>query len=119
MFSCHSYFFLLFVYQDGQTATIEVHRISSLLRDSRESQELSAFPGPLKPGETHKNNVIKFCERKIFSVAGRKDIADKETWEILVLLLRQKGQEEGSDLAELLLRHRERQEPVDGEIPGQ
>ena len=76
MFSCHSYFFLLFVYQDGQTATTEVHSISSLLRDSRESQELSAFPGPLKPGETHKNNVIKFCERKIFSVAGRKDIAD-------------------------------------------
>ena len=116
MFSCHSYFFLLFVYQDGQTATTEVHSISSLLR---ESQELSAFPGPLKPGETYKNNVIKFCERKIFSVAGRKDIADKETWEMLVLLLRQKGQEEGSDLAELLLRHRERQEPVDGEIPGQ
>ena len=55
--------------------------------------------------------MIKFCERKISSVAGRRDIADKESyvllWEMLVLLLRQKGQVEGSDLAELLLRHRE------------
>merc|ERR550532_2870603 len=45
--------------RDGQTATVEVHSISSLLRDSRESQELSAFPGPLKPGETHKNVGIR------------------------------------------------------------
>ena len=108
--------FLCLVFQDGQTATVEVHSISSLLRDSRESQELSAFPGPLKPGETHKNDVIKFCERKISSVAGRRDITDKESyvllWEMLVLLLRQKGQVEGSDLAELLLRHRDSHEPV-------
>ena len=97
--------------QDGQTATIEVHSLSALLKDSRESQELVSFPGPLKPGETHKNDVIKFCEQKIAGVHARRDIADKESyvllWEMLVLLLRQKGQVEGSDLAELLLRNRD------------
>ena len=55
--------------------------------------------------------MIKFCERKIAGVQARRDIADKESyvllWEMLVLLLRQKGQVEGSDLAELLLRNRD------------
>ena len=94
--------------QDGQTATIELHSLATLLRDTRESQELAAFPGPLKPGETHKNDVIKFCERKIAGAGQRRDIADTESyvllWEMMVLLLRQKGQVEGSDLADLLLR---------------
>ena len=44
-------------------------------------------------------------------MTSRRDIADKESyvllWEMLVLLLRQKGQVEGSDLAELLLRNKE------------
>ena len=59
-------------------------------------RELSAFPGPLKPGVTHKNDVIKFCERKITASRGRADIADRESyillWEMLILMLRQKGQ---------------------------
>jgi len=94
--------------QEGQTATVEVHSLASILRDTRESQELEMFPGPLKPGVTHKNDVIKFCERKIAACRGRRDMADKESyillWDMLVLLLRQKGQVEGSDLAELLLK---------------
>ena len=87
-------------------------------------RELAAFPGPLKPGVTHKNDVIKFCERKIAASRNRADIADRESyillWEMLILMLRQKGQVtstgnfflssiffaqvEGSDLADLLLR---------------
>jgi len=94
--------------QEGQTATVEVHSMAAILRDTRESQELEMFPGPLKPGVTHKNDVIKFCERKIAACRGRRDMADKESyillWDMLVLLLRQKGQVEGSDLAELLLK---------------
>ena len=94
--------------QEGQTATIELHSLASILRDTRESQELESFPGPLKPGVTHKNDVIKFCERKIAACRSKKEMADKESyillWEMLVLLLRQKGQVEGSDLAELLLK---------------
>ena len=57
---------------------------------------MSAFPGPLKPGVTHKNDVIKFCEKKITASRGRADIADRESyillWEMLILMLRQKGQ---------------------------
>ena len=73
------------MFQDGQTATVEVYSISSLLQDSRKNHELSVFPGPLKPGETHKNS-------KISSVAGRRDITDKESyvllWKMLVLRVR-------------------------------
>merc|ERR1719228_1938939 len=94
--------------QEGQTATVELHSMAALLRDTKESQELSMFPGPLKPGVTHKNDVIKFCERKIAASKSRADLRDRESyvllWEMLILLLRQKGQVEGSDLAELLLR---------------
>ena len=98
----------LISFQEGQAASVEVHSIEALLRNTADSQELAAFPGPLKPGVTHKNDVIKFCEKKIAAAETRRDIADKESyvllWEMLVLLLRQKGQVEGSDLAELLLR---------------
>ena len=99
--------------QEGQTASVEIHSIEALLRNTLHSQELVAFPGPLKPGVTHKNDVIKFCEKKIAAAEARRDIADKESyvllWEMLVLLLRQKGQVEGSDLAELLLRGTDRE----------
>eukprot|EP00092_Neocalanus_flemingeri_P007473 GFUD01008070.1.p1 GENE.GFUD01008070.1~~GFUD01008070.1.p1 ORF type:complete len:2334 (+),score=842.22 GFUD01008070.1:46-7047(+) len=96
--------------QEGQTATVELHSLAAILRDTQESQELIMFPGPLKPGVTHKNDVIKFCERKIAACRDRRDMADKESyilvWDMMVLLLRQKGQVEGSDLAELLLKDR-------------
>ena len=86
----------LHIFQDGQSATIEFHSVAALLRDTKESQELSSFPGPLRPELTHKNDVIKFCEKKISGVGSRRDIADKESyvllWEMMVLLLRQKGQ---------------------------
>ena len=50
---------------DGQNATLELHSVAALLAHTREYRQLLAFPGPLKPRETHKNDVIKFCERKI------------------------------------------------------
>ena len=100
---------------EGQNATVELHTISSLLANTPEHRleigtlswmlldslasscrELTAFPGPLKPGVTHKNDVIKFCERKIAASRNRADIADRESyillWEMLILMLRQKGQ---------------------------
>ena len=92
---------------DGQTATVELHSMSALLSHTREYHELAPFPGPLKPKETHKNDVIKFCERKI-SESRHRRVPDRESyellWNMLILLLRQKGQVEGSDLADLLLR---------------
>jgi len=92
---------------EGQTATVELHSISALLSHTKEHRQLSAFPGPLNPRETHKNDVIKFCERKISEGRDRR-MMDRESyellWNMLILLLRQKGQVEGSDLADLLLR---------------
>lgn len=82
--------------------------MAAILRDTKESQELEMFPWPLKPGVTRKNDVIKCCEWKIAACRGRRDMADKESyillWDMLVLLLRQKGQVESSDLAVLLLK---------------
>jgi hypothetical protein len=77
---------------------VEVHSLVAFLRDTIESQEMEMFPGPLK------NDVIKFCERKMAACRCKRD---KESYILLwgkwVLLLRQKGQVEGSDLAELPL----------------
>jgi hypothetical protein len=95
--------------QEGQTATVELHSISAILSHTKEYRQLSAFPGPLNPRETHKNDVIKFCERKIHEGRERR-MLDHESyellWNMLILLLRQKGQVEGSDLADLLLREK-------------
>ena len=101
--------------QYGQSATIELHSVSDLLHNQSAGgkerkfaklyfyfifivkiAEYAAYPGPLVVGETHKNDVIKFCERKI--------LLARDTEEMLILLLRQKGQCEGSDLADLLLK---------------
>ena len=65
---------------EGQKAQVEVHSLAAILRDTRESQELEMLPGPLKPGVTNKNNVIKFCERKIAACRGNRDMADKESY---------------------------------------
>merc|ERR1719334_1102971 len=96
---------------EGQTASVELHSVSALLSHTRDYHQLASFPGPLKPGETHKNDVIKFCERKIADGRERR-MMDRESYELLwcmmILLLRQKGQVEGSDLADLLLRDRNR-----------
>jgi len=87
---------------------MDVHSLAAILRDTKESQEQEMFPG--QSGVTHKNDVSKFSERKIVASRGwgRRYMADKESyvllWDMLVLLLRQKGQVEGSVLAELLLK---------------
>ena len=113
--------------QYGQSATIELHSVSDLLHNQSAGgkerkfaklyfyfifivniAEYAAYPGPLVVGETHKNDVIKFCERKIVLARDTEEMADRDSyillWEMLILLLRQKGQCEGSDLADLLLK---------------
>ena len=95
--------------QDGQTATVEMHSVSALMAHTRQRQPLGSVPGPLRPKETHKNDVIKFCERKMSEARDRR-MMDRDSyellWNMLILLLRQKGQVEGSDLADLLLREK-------------
>ena len=93
--------------QEGQNATVELHHTSALLAHLPQYEEMVVYPGPLVPGETHKNDVIKFCERKMADARHRR-LADKDSyiliWDMLILLLRQKGQVEGSDVADLLLK---------------
>jgi len=106
--------------RDGQSATVELHSVAALMQHTQDYRQLTMFPGPLKPKETHKNDVIKFCERKISDVSTARRMVDKDSyeliWRMLILLLRQKGQVEGSDLADLLIAKKNRSEiSVDAE----
>jgi hypothetical protein len=101
---------------DGQTATLEVHSLKSLVSRQPNFKELHNFPGPLVPGHTHKGEVIQFCQNKIQEVQRRhQDMADKDSyilmWELMILLLRQKNAIDGSDIAELLLKDRDIHRP--------
>lgn len=95
---------------DGQSASVSMHSLQTMLSELPEAREMAAFPGPLVPGKTHKGEVIKFCQAKIAASAS-KDIVDVDSynliWELLILLLRQKNAIDGSDIAELLLHKRE------------
>ncbi len=96
---------------DGQSASVEMHSLQTLLH--AENRELREFPGPLVIKNTHKGEVIQFCQAKIQSADENPRIVDKESykllWELLILLLRQKNAIDGSDIAELLLRGRDKQ----------
>lgn len=68
--------------------------------------------GPLVPGQTHKPQVIAFCQQKIRRGMDESvDIIDRPSyillWELLLLLLRQNGTIVGTDIAELLLKDHE------------
>lgn len=96
---------------DGQSASVSMHSLQTMLAELPEAKEMAAFPGPLVPGRTHKGEVIQFCQAKIAVSASNDAIFDKESynlvWELLILLLRQKNAIDGSDIAELLLKDRE------------
>ena len=74
--------------------------------------------GPLIPGQTHKLQVINFCQQKIRKAAeSSNQLTDHRSyvllWEFLLLLLRQNGTIIGTDIAELLLNdHEIIQEPL-------
>merc|ERR1719510_1026277 len=100
---------------DGQSATVELHGLQSLMSLQPEFMDLSEFPGPLVPGRTHKGEVIQFCQNKIqnakLKLNPNSEIVDPQSyillWELLILLLRQKSAIDGCDIAELLLKDRE------------
>ncbi len=100
---------------DGQSATIDIHSLQTLFRKKTDYKELADFPGPLIPGQTHKGEVIQFCQRKIERARKNHQIVDKDSyvlmWELMILLLRQKNAIDGSDIAELLLKDRDVHKP--------
>lgn len=78
---------------DGQSATVQIININSLLQDCEEAKDLSEFPGPLVKGITHKKTIIEYCENKIRRADPSMPDFDSYIlmWELLILLLRQNG----------------------------
>ncbi|XP_014669558.1 PREDICTED: protein transport protein Sec16A-like isoform X2 [Priapulus caudatus] len=106
--------------EDGQPARVELHDVQGFLGSSAEMEEMRAFPGPLVKSETHKKDVIIFCQNKIKECKADYELVDKSSavllWELNVLLIRQNGTVVGTDIADLLLADYQREhddEPVE------
>uniref|UniRef100_A0A8C3HMV1 Protein transport protein sec16 n=1 Tax=Chrysemys picta bellii TaxID=8478 RepID=A0A8C3HMV1_CHRPI len=106
---------------DGQPALIEMHSLEVILHDTKEQEEMRAFPGPLVREDLHKVDVMTFCQRKAAMSCDLETERGRDSallWKLLVLLCRQNGSMVGSDTAELLmqdckrLEKYKRQEPV-------
>ncbi|NXX47643.1 SC16B protein, partial [Tricholaema leucomelas] len=99
---------------EGQPAYVELHSLEARLHDTKELQELQAFPGPLAREDLHKVDVMTFCQQKIAmscDLSTQKGRDSALLWKLLLLLCRQNGSMVGSDTAELLMqdcRHEER-----------
>lgn len=91
----------------GQPATVEIHEVDELLQENMENEELKSFPGPVIRGDTHKNDVLSFCQRKARACVENINMIDRESaeliWKLLELLIKQNGTVMGTDIAELLL----------------
>ncbi|XP_038046438.1 protein transport protein Sec16A-like [Patiria miniata] len=95
--------------QDGMPARVEIHSIETMLEHTAEAEELRAFPGPLIKGETHKNDVISFCNGKSTACKNSTDTPDRESasllWDLMELVCRQNGNIMESDVSDLLLKN--------------
>ncbi|ESO98713.1 hypothetical protein LOTGIDRAFT_231137 [Lottia gigantea] len=92
---------------DGQPAVVEVQEVESVLADTTGAEEVKEFPGPLIRGDTHKNDILLFCQRKAKKCAEEINMMDRESaeliWKLLELLIKQNGTVIGTDIADLLL----------------
>ncbi|XP_068808091.1 protein transport protein Sec16B isoform X2 [Struthio camelus] len=91
---------------EGQPAHVELHSLEVILRDTKEQEELQAFPGPLAREDLHKVDVMTFCQHKIATSCDLSTQRGRDSallWKLLVLLCRQNGSMVGSDTAELLM----------------
>ncbi|KFU87381.1 Protein transport protein Sec16B, partial [Chaetura pelagica] len=90
---------------EGQLAQAEIHSMEIILQDTKELEELQAFPGPLAREDLHKGDVMTFCQQKITScdLSTQRGRDSALLWKLLVLLCRQNGSMVGSDTAELLM----------------
>lgn len=93
--------------KEGQPATVEIHDISTMLEDRPEVEELKCFPGPLVRGDTHKNDVLSFCQQKAKACSENINMTDRDSaeliWKLLEVLIKQNGMIIGTDIADLLL----------------
>ncbi|XP_061183855.1 uncharacterized protein LOC133192032 isoform X3 [Saccostrea echinata] len=92
---------------EGQPATVEIHDLNEMLQDNPETEELKNFPGPLVRGDTHKNDVLTYCQAKAKTSAENVQLTDRDSaeliWRFLELLIKQNGTFVGTDIADLLL----------------
>ncbi|KAH9500770.1 hypothetical protein Btru_076412 [Bulinus truncatus] len=92
---------------DGQPAIVEVQDVQRLLESCPEAEEFKQYPGPLTRTNTHKKDVLLFCQQKARSCAENINLPDRESahllWRFLELLIKQNGLVVGTDLSDLLL----------------
>ncbi|NXJ93476.1 SC16B protein, partial [Corythaixoides concolor] len=91
---------------EGQLAHVELHSLEVILQDTKELEELQAFPGPLAREDLHKVDVMTFCQQKIATSCDLSTQRGRDSallWKLLVLLCQQNGSMVGSDTAELLM----------------
>ncbi|NXW82992.1 SC16B protein, partial [Alopecoenas beccarii] len=104
----------------GQLARVELHSLEVILQDTKEMEELQAFPGPLAREDLHKVDVITFCQQKITTSCDLSTQRGRDSallWKLLVLLCQQNGSMVGSDTAELLMRDCRRQDKYKRQNP--
>ncbi|NXR10820.1 SC16B protein, partial [Semnornis frantzii] len=105
---------------EGQPAYVELHSLEAILHDTKELQELQAFPGPLAREDLHKGDVMTFCQQKIAmscDLSTQKGRDSALLWKLLLLLCRQNGSMVGSDTAELLMQDCRREEKYKRQNP--
>ncbi|NXI74335.1 SC16B protein, partial [Anseranas semipalmata] len=105
---------------EGQLPLVELHSLEVILHDTKELEELQAFPGPLAREDLHKVDVMTFCQQKIATSCDLSTQRGRDSallWKLLVLLCRQNGSMVGSDAAELLMQDRRRQEKYTRQNP--
>uniref|UniRef100_A0A8C8RCU6 Protein transport protein sec16 n=1 Tax=Pelusios castaneus TaxID=367368 RepID=A0A8C8RCU6_9SAUR len=105
---------------DGQPALIEIHSLEVILHDTKEQEEMRAFPGPLIREDLHKVDVMTFCQRKVPMSCDLESQRGRDAallWKLLVLLCRQNGSMVGSDIAELLMQDCKRLEKYKRQDP--
>ncbi|XP_029473750.1 protein transport protein Sec16B-like isoform X2 [Rhinatrema bivittatum] len=91
---------------EGQPALVEIHSLEVLLHDTAEQEEMRAFPGPLAREDLHKMDVMTYCQRKVALIRQSESTRSRDSallWKLLILLCRQNGTMDGSDIAELLM----------------
>ncbi|KAM6128759.1 protein transport protein Sec16B-like [Phoenicopterus ruber ruber] len=106
---------------EGQLALVELHSLEVILHDTKELEELQAFPGPLAREDLHKVDVMTFCQQKIATSCDLSTERGRDSallWKLLVLLCRQNGSMVGSDTAELLMQDRRHREKYKRQNPG-
>ncbi|XP_041368328.1 protein transport protein Sec16A-like isoform X2 [Gigantopelta aegis] len=96
---------------DGQPALVQVEELGLVLSDTREADDLKTFPGPLTQSDTHKTDVLCYCQQKSKQCAEDINMLDRESaqlmWKLLERLIKQNGTVIGTDIADLLLEDHE------------